>query len=387
MTDAAVCHTSLHDQAAGESLGRQIRERFQGSEPDALIVFASPRNDYGTLLEALAATCAPRVMVGCSSAGEFTNEAVGEGITCAVALRSSEVRFAAALGQGITTDHEAVAQEIVAGFRGLEQHEYRYRTALILVDALAGHGQGLVEQLTHLTAGTYRFVGGGAGDDARFQRTHVFCGTETYTNAAVALEILSHKPIGIGVRHGWQPASPPFRVTAAEAMRLGSLNAIAAADVFEEHAAAGGLTFDRADPVPFFLHNILGIQTGDGHKLRVPLGVDPEGGVVCAAEIPVGATAHIMSCGGDSAAAAAAAAVRDALHQIEGHKPAAALFFDCVATRLRLGKEFGMELESLAAELGAVPFAGFNTYGQIARAEGQFSGFHNCTAVVCIIPE
>jgi len=66
---------------------------------------------------------------------------------------------------------------------------------------------------------------------------------------------------------------------------------------------------------------------------------------------------------------------------------AAALFFDCVATRLRLGKEFGMELESLAAELGAVPYAGFTTYGQIARAEGQFSGFHNCTAVVRIIPE
>jgi len=25
--------------------------------------------------------------------------------------------------------------------------------------------------------------------------------------------------------------------------------------------------------------------------------------------------------------------------------------------------------------------------GQIARSEGQMSGFHNCTAVVCVIPE
>ncbi len=59
-----------------------------------------------------------------------------------------------------------------------------------------------MEDLTRLTAGTYQFVGGGAGDDARFQQTHVFYGTEAYTDAAVALEILSHKPIGFGVGHG-----------------------------------------------------------------------------------------------------------------------------------------------------------------------------------------
>jgi len=37
---------------------------------------------------------------------------------------------------------------------------------------------------------------------------------------------------------------------------------------------------------------------------------------------------------------------------------------------------------------GASPagFVGCNTYGQIARAEGQFGGFHNCTAVVCVLP-
>ena len=59
---------------------------------------------------------------------------------------------------------------------------------------------------------------------------------------------------------------------------------------------------------------------------------------------------------------------------------------DCVATRLRLGKEFDDELAAVSRELGDVPFAGFNSYGQVVRAEGQFSGFHNCTAVVCVLP-
>jgi hypothetical protein len=75
-----------------------------------------------------------------------------------------------------------------------------------------------------------------------------------------------------------------------------------------------------------------------------------------------------------------------ALAQLKGQRPAAALFFDCAATRLRMGQTFGLELRSLEGALGPVPYAGSNTFGQIARAEGQFSGFHNCTAVVCVIP-
>ena len=87
------------------------------------------------------------------------------------------------------------------------------------------------------------------------------------------------------------------------------------------------------------------------------------------------------------AAEAAGGATEDAIAQLEGHKPGAALFFDCVATRLRVGKGFGNELSAVAEKLGQVPLVGCNTYGQVAQVEGQFSGFHNCTAIICVIPE
>ena len=60
--------------------------------------------------------------------------------------------------------------------------------------------------------------------------------------------------------------------------------------------------------------------------------------------------------------------------------------FDCVATRLRLGRAFEDELRACASLLDPAGFVGCNTYGQIARSEGQVSGFHNCTAVVCLLP-
>ena len=80
-------------------------------------------------------------------------------------------------------------------------------------------------------------------------------------------------------------------------------------------------------------------------------------------------------------------AATEALRKLYGCKPGTGLFFDCVATRIKLGTEFGFALDAVQTTLGEVPFAGCNTHGQIARYQGQFSSFHNCTAVVCLIPE
>ena len=389
MTDIATGSTSLTSREAGEDLARQITEGLHGAKPDALIVFASAENDYALLLDALEGSCHPGALVGCSSAGEFTTGISGTGMTTAIALVASDMRFSASLATGLSKNTGEAVDALVKGFHGVNSAEFRYRTALILVDALAGHSEDLVDRLTLETGGMYQFIGGGAGDDGKFHKTHVFFGTESHTDAAVALEILSHKPIGIGARHGWVPASEPLRVTETMESCVRSLNVAPAVESFEEHAAATNQTFDRDNPMPFFLHNIVGFQTETGHKLRVPLGVSAEGGIMCAAEVPTGATAHIMSTGAESSSDAAAGAVRDAVQQVvqSGNTPKGALFFDCVATRLRLGQNFGQELEAVARELDGAQFAGFNSYGQIVRAEGQFSGFHNCTAVVCVFPE
>jgi hypothetical protein len=386
MLHAAVAATTLTDSAAaGRDIARQVSEGLAGETPDAFIVFASTRHDYAALLGAIAGACRPRTLVGCSSAGEFTSAAQAEGSVSALAIHAPEMRFAAGVGRGLRADRAGAARALVASFTGLTDHRYQYHTALILTDALAGHADDLVAQITMLTGGDYQLCGGGAGDDARFHNTHVFCGTEAVGDAVVGLEILSNTPVGIGVSHGWAPATPGMRVTASEGMRVVSVNAAPAVELFEAHAARTGQPFDRGAPLPFFLQNVLGVAGDDGYHLRVPLGVESDGGVACAADVPLGSTVHVMDATSDSAVEAARLATRAALAQLGGHAPRAALFFDCVATRLRLGAAFADELATVQRELPGVSFAGCNTYGQIARAAGQFSGFHNCTAVVCIL--
>ena len=386
MTHISAAHTASGDAAAAaEDLSRQILSGHD-DPPDAVVVFASSNFEYVELLRELERRCGARVLMGSSSAGEFTDDASGTGSASALAIRSKDLVLRASLGTGVGRDAVAAARELVRGFAGPSDSRHAYRAALVMTDALAGHADALVEALTLETAGRYVLAGGGAGDDARFTRTHVFHGTEVHTDAVVALEILSNKPIGVGIGHGWEPASPPLRVTEVDGLRLVGLDGLPAVEAYERHAAGSGTRFDRTDPLGYFLHNILGIETPAGHRLRVPLSVDADGSIRCAAEVPRHSIVQIMRSSNESAARAATRAASAAVAALGDAAVGGALFFDCVATRLRMGDEFALELDSVAAVLGDRPFVGCNTYGQIARTDRQFSGFHNCTAVVLALP-
>jgi hypothetical protein len=106
-----------------------------------------------------------------------------------------------------------------------------------------------------------------------------------------------------------------------------------------------------------------------------------------ASDVPSGAYVSFMTTDNSCSQEAAMLAAKNAMEQLGDHKPNVALFFDCVATRLRMGKTFDFELNQAKETLNGVNYAGCNTYGQVARVNGQFSGFQNCTAVVCVIPE
>ena len=386
MKTAVAISRAVDARSAAQDVATQVVDGL-GVQPDALIIFAAPSFAHADLLQEIGKAFPDCLVVGSSSAGEFMNGDQGAGAVCAIGLSGTDARFSVAVGPGVRQDPAAAAKKIVSGFKGLAEHDFPYRSALVMTDALAGHAEILVEELTVGTAGQYQFFGGGAGDNAEFRQTTVFCGHEVLSDAAVALEILSRKPIGIGVQHGWEPASIAYRVTEADGMRLISLNGLPAAEAFEAHAETTAQNLDKGAPIPFFLHNILGIDTGAGYRLRVPLAIQDDGSVLCAAEVPQESVVRIMRSSPVSAMQAAKHATQSALAALGDHKPQAAIFFDCVATRLRLGHHFQEEVATVRSELSGAAMVGCNTHGQIARAEGQFGGFHNCTAVVAVFPE
>lgn len=388
MTRSTVAFSKEKDSSkAGKEIAALINKQLDGKKPNVIIVFASSVYNYNELIKSIRTNCPTDILVGCSSAGEFTSKDFSSDAVSAVAISSDEIIFSAGLSQGITKDRGKVTRELFNSLKGVDSVNYKYHSALIFADALSGHTDELIDQLTELTGGTYQFFGGGAGDNGNFEKTHVFLNDNSETDAAVILEILSNKPVGIGFKHGWTPTGKKMRVTESNGMVIKSLNSIPAVQIFEQYAKETNQQFDKENPIPFFLHNVIGIETPSGYKVRVPLKVIDDGSIVVASDVPLGATVSFMSIGSEDATKAAFEAAKVALEQLDGHEPSVALFFDCVATRLRMGVNFGFELEQVKKTLNALNYAGCNTYGQVARVEGQFSGFHNCTAVVCVLPE
>lgn len=388
MTKSAIAFTrSGESEIAGTDLGDQIKNKLLDYPVQVIIVFASSSYDYDVLLTSLKNTVDPEILVGSSSAGEFISENFETDSACAIAIYSDEIKFSAGLASGIQFDREPVAEKLFSYLVQEDSYHYQYHSAMVFADALSGFTDELIELLTEKTVGKYQFFGGGAGDNANFLRTHVFFDDRSYTDSAVVLEMLSNKPVGIGVSHGWRPVSEKMRVTAANGRELISLNGKPALEIYREFAKKTGQLLDEEQPVSFFLNNILGIEIAGGFKLRAPIAILEDGAVGLASDIPVGVYVNIMSSDAESTKNAAVDATINALAQLQGLKPNVALFFDCVATRLRMGREFDYQLEKVGEALKGVGYAGCNTYGQVARVNGQFSGFQNCSAVVCIIPE
>ena len=389
MMEVEVVSSQLEDgSAAGREISDKICERFEGG-PDAVILFASPVFSGEELLAELEEACTPDAMVGCSSAGEFTFAGTLESSAVALALKSDSIKFFVHQVHDVQKDVGGAAQRFADSFDATTDEEFPHSTVMLLMDVLAGYGEHFLDGFTDATGGRHQVFGGGAADDAAFEKTYVFADTNVYSDAAVGLEFRSKEPVAIGVSHGWTPFSPRMTATRADGLKLMELDGRPAADTIAQFAKRKSRDFDRKSPLSFFLHHVLGIETNDGYKLRVPLKIDENGALICAAEVPQGSTVRVMRTRNRSAAEAARTAARNARTKLmhKGIKPGAALFFDCAATRLRLGDEFGSSVDEVVNSLQSASICvGCNTYGQFARVEGQFSGYHNCTAVVCLLP-
>src|SRR4028118_844728 len=103
MDTVAVSTTQTDSAAAGAALAQQINAALP-LPPHVIIVFAAPNYDHPLLLEALRDGAPSALIVGASSAGEFTNNTVGVGLATALAIRDEESKFTAQIGHNLRDD-------------------------------------------------------------------------------------------------------------------------------------------------------------------------------------------------------------------------------------------------------------------------------------------
>ena len=374
------------DEASLPKLRKRIDDDLAGEAPVMLLAFTSSKIPLLPVLAMLEDAYPGAVVAGSSTSGEFTHEGDGSGSISLFAL-SGDYKIFSGIGAGLSTDPERTVTAALAG-QPTEVSGYPHRTGIVLLDPLAGHGEEAALILAN-QLGDAPLVGGAAGDDLAMAKTWVGVGSRVLSDAIAVLTIFSRVKLGIGVKHGHLPLSKQLTVTRTDGSVVLEIDHRPAWDVWLENTKlrATDLGIDpNENPGAYLLRFEAGLRVGHEYKVRAPLAPKPHGGILFATSMPEGSVFQIMESDSSAQVDSAVAAARAAHLGLGGARVAGALVFDCICRKLILGDGFAPMIARVAEELGNVPLAGFETYGEIAMNSGDMSGFHNTTSVVLAFP-
>ena len=357
-----------------------------GTKPEVVFAFASVAQPLGQVLEGLRQKYPRTLVVGASSAGEFSNREEMKSATSLFAL-GGDIEAHAALGRGLKQSPEnaarAASERLPKQVAGLPE-----QTGVVLLDPLAGVSEESTLCLASMLGEHVRLAGGAAGDDLKLQHCRVGVNEESHEDAIVAVKLFTKHPTAVGIAHGHQPLTQPLEVTSAEGNVVHTIDGRPAWDVWREQArdAARNAGID-ADRLPadkegsFLLRFEAGLASGSAFKVRAPLSVGQNGSLNFACGIPRGTSFRIMQGDPDGQVLSARRAAEQARERL-GRTVGGALVFDCICRNLILGDRFVQALGQMHDALDKAPIGGFETYGEIALDSSDFSGFHNTTSVV-----
>ncbi len=384
---------------AAEKAVQHAREKL-GTAPVTLsFVYSSPVYELEEVVDVVRTSTANAPLIGATSAGEFTEEGVERGSVAVGLLASDDIKAFTSLARGVGGDPESAMREVVADLpRKVES--YPYLNVILLVDGLSGVGEEVTLLALYLFGRELKIVGGMAGDDFRMERTCIFVGDEVCSDAVGVCLLASKKPMFTGVKHGHVPLSRPLRATRARGNVLYEVNNRPAWEVWKEETAEAarkrGIEVTElrssAEVARFLTNYPLGLATeNEGeYKIRWPAGMNEDGSLNFTCGIAEGAVFRIMDGSNlEAQTRTMEEAALIAMHNAAAagyHHFAGALIFDCAVRQLMLGERFGESVSRVRHVLPDVPILGWETYGEIRLEPGQFSGFHNTTSVVLLLP-
>jgi hypothetical protein len=255
-----------------------------------------------------------------------------------------------------------------------------FRTMVIWVDGFARRINELINSLFTVFGLEYNFIGGGAGGLCMQSKPCII--TNQGLKADAAQIAMLDCPSSVGVCHGWTSMAGPFRITESCGNTIKTIEWRPAFDLYRDillqYAKA---ELDRENFFAMAKGYPFGIAKLEAEPLvRDPVLVTPEGGLVCAGDMPEGSFVDILSGNTRSLLEATRTARqrRDNLRPSELKSPLN-LFIDCISRALYLGDQFPQEIQ--AAFTPNQPMIGACTIGEIANTGNDFIEFYNKTAV------
>lgn len=351
------------------------------NRPKGLIAFLMPEIDPEAARSSLMRAFPALPLIGCSATGTFTDEAVsGAAVSLAVVMGEDvEMRTGITDGQGI--DPVFGLEAILSQIQSKEAPSLPTSAALLLADGFFTKGSDLALSASGIFG--VPVAGGLAGDILSQPKTTIFT-EDGSTNSAFAVALL-HTPSkpSIGIEHGHTPISPPLvvtRVSGSTVFEISHKPAIRAwkdLDLLSE-------SLSKEEQRQALIRYELGIQVGTRYIVRYPAKINPDGSISFLTEIPEHSPCRILDARKDKQIEAAGKSAGMALQAL-GAEPSGALVFDCAVRFVSLKEDFRLAVERIRDTLH-VPFAGFETSGEIAMLPEDAEGFHNTTTVTLAFP-
>ena len=359
------------------------RSALAGTDPRLLVVFAAIDHDPAAVLDGLTAAAPGVPVIGCSTHGEIAPGGPRDGTVVVAALGGPGFAVSTAVAEAVSGRQREAGAKVARCARELDG--WPYRVLVLLTDGLVRDQEAILRGAYGVLGASMPYFGGAAADGWRMTGAYLLAGGKVMSDAVVAATIASEAPLAVAVHHGYRRVGEPMIVTSSGNGRVYTLDDRPALDVYLDRLGAPEEAYrDPAAFTSFAMSRPLGVQRRSGVEARnlsteVDLGGRSIGG---GGAIDHGGLTWAMTGDEESILAATDASCQDALAGLDGAPPVGLLTLSCAALRAVLGDDgIRREGERFAKWADGVPFAGFYTYGEIARVRG-IDGFHNQTSVV-----
>lgn len=350
----------------------EVKSKLDGFSAKAVLFFASSCYEANALAQAMSAAFPGAEVFGCTTAGEIVTGKMLDNSLVAMAFNSTEFpRLHVEVVESVSEDTVGKIDQAMCnagrhlGAPVMELHPNQY-AGLVLMDGLTGAEEKVVERLGDLCELT--FVGGSAGDDLKFSRTHIFAKGKAFSDAALLVTFEVGMPFDVVKTQSFRPLGKTLVASevAHSGRKVVSFNGKPAV---EEYAEAVGLSVEELPKA--FLDHPVGLMIGDEPFVRSPQKVEKDG-LAFYCHIHEGMELELLE--GTDIVADTHRALQ--LQVGDPNNIAGVLNFNCILRTLEL-KELG-ETEAYANLFSDFPTVGFSSYGE------AFLGHINQTATMLV---
>ncbi|HEY6798540.1 MAG TPA: FIST N-terminal domain-containing protein [Kineosporiaceae bacterium] len=357
----ARAHVTGPGRQAAAALVTELRHALGPNVATAVLFFASSVYDPTDLAGPISQAFPDAAVIGCSTAGEFTDQVMGTGGISAVALPYGILTGAVAALGDLSMDAAAGTWSAVHALEAsleipLRELDPSFHLGFTLIDGVNAVEETVNEVLGNV-APVLDVVGASAADDLTFRSTWVSVGEHISYRGVALMVCQTGVPFHVVKTCSFLPTGRTLRITDADppTRTVRTLDGRPAVLAF---ADAIGVPVDRLDGNLLISHP-LG-QMIDGQPwIRCPQAVLPDGSITFYAQVLPGLEVEVMQ--ETDLIADTRRAIAEARTALGG-QASGGVMFNCLLRRLEIdARQAG---PSFLQALDGLPLAGFHAYGE-----------------------